>query len=132
MKTKKWYKLDNIGKFYASIKNTKTPKVFRYSAVLKEDIDKEILQDALNKTIEIFTNFNVNLKRGLFWYYLDETNKKNIVTEENLPICFKIYNNSDDFLYRVSYFKRKINLEMSHILSDGKGGIEFLKLLIVL
>lgn len=130
MKTKKWYKLDNIGKFYASIKNTRIPKVFRYSAILKEEIDKKILQDALNKTTEIFTNFNVNLKKGLFWYYLDETNKKNIVTEENLPVCFKLYNNSDDFLYRVSYFKRKINLEVSHILSDGKGGIEFFKLLL--
>ena len=130
MKTKKWYKLDNIGKFYASIKNTKIPKVFRYSAVLKEDIDETILQKALDSTREVFTNFNVTLKKGFFWYYLDETNRKNIVTKENLPVCFKLYNNSDDFLYRVSYFKRKINLEVSHILSDGKGGIEFFKLLL--
>ena len=63
---KKWYKLDNVGKFYASIKNTKIPKVFRYSALLKDEIDEVILQEALNKTVELFTNFNVNLKKIVF------------------------------------------------------------------
>ncbi len=130
MRIRKWYKLDNVGKFYSSIRNNKIPKVFRYSAILKENINEDILQNALNKTMEVFTNFNVNLKRGLFWYYLDETNKINKVTKENLPICFKLYSNSDDFLYRVSYYKRKINFEISHILSDGRGSIEFFKLLI--
>ena len=130
MRIRKWYKLDNVGKFYSSIRNNKIPKVFRYSAILKENINEDILQNALNKTMEVFTNFNVNLKRGLFWYYLDETNKINKVTKENLPICFKLYSNSDDFLYRVSYYKRKINFEISHILSDGRGSVEFFKLLI--
>lgn len=127
---KKWYKLDNVGKFYASTANNKIPKVFRYSAILKDNIDEVTLQIALNKTTEIYPNFNVNLKRGIFWYYLDETGKKNKVTKENLPICYKIYNNSEDFLYRISYYKRKINFEVSHILSDGRGSIEFFKLLL--
>ena len=127
---KKWYKLDNLGKFYASTTNSKIPKVFRYSAVLYDDIEPNILQEALNKTVKIHSNFNVNLRKGIFWYYLDETNKRNIVSSENLPICFRLYNNSDDFLYRVTYNKRKINFEVSHILSDGRGSIEFFKLLI--
>lgn len=130
MANKKWYRLDNVGHFYSSIENTKQPKVFRYSAVLEDNIDKEVLQHALNKTVEGFKNFNVNLRKGFFWYYLDGTSKINKVSEENLPICYKLYNSSDDFLYRVSYFKRKINFEISHILSDGRGSIEFFKLLI--
>ena len=130
MKERKWYKLDNVGKFYASIATTRIPSVFRFSAILNDEIDPNILQEALNSTIDIYPNFNVNLKRGLFWYYLDETHKKFVVTQENLPICFRIYNNDDDFLYRVSYYKNKINLEVSHILSDGRGGIEFFKILI--
>jgi len=107
---KKWYKLDNVGKFYASTSNSIIPKVFRYSAYLYENINEDILQIALNKTIEIFPNFNVNLKRGFFWYYLDETSKQNKVTKENLPICFKLYNNSDDYLFKVTYYKKKINI----------------------
>jgi len=70
------------------------------------------------------------LKKGFFWYYLDETRKKCKITKENLPVCFKIYNNSDDFLYRISYYQKKINFEVSHILSDGRGSIEFFKLLL--
>lgn len=127
---KKWYKLDNVGKFYASTSNSIIPKVFRYSAYLYDEIDETILQTSLNQTIKLFPNFNVNLKKGLFWYYLDETLKPNKITKENLPVCFKLYNNSDDYLYRVSYYKKKINLEVSHILSDGRGSAEFFKLLL--
>lgn len=130
MKEKKWHKLDNVGKFYASTAEKDIPNVFRYSASLYGEIDKDILQQALDETVKVFPSFNVNLKRGLFWYYLDETSKRVEVVMENLPICFRLYNNSDDFLYRVSYFKDRINFEISHILSDGRGSVEFFKMLI--
>lgn len=130
MKYRKWYKLDNVGTFYASLSNIKIPNVFRYSALMNDNIEENILQTALIKTLEIFPNFNVNLKKGIYWYYLQESAKNPIVTEENLPICFKLYNNDDDFLYRVSYFKNKINFEISHILSDGRGSMDFFKYLI--
>ena len=86
MQSKRWYKLDNIGKFYASIKNTKIPKVFRYSVTLYDEVDELVLQEALDKTVEVYPNFNVNLKKGLFWNYLNETNKKNRVEKENIPV----------------------------------------------
>ena len=127
---KKWYKLDNIGILYASITNNNYPNVFRYSAIIKDKIDKDILQKALDNTSDIFPNYNVNLKKGLFWYYLQETNKKNKVSFENKPVCDNIYKDEDDFLYRVSYYKNKINFEICHILSDGRGSLEFFKLLI--
>lgn len=130
MLNKKWYKLDNVGKFYSSIADKEYQQVFRYSITLKDNIDQNILQQALENTIEVFETFNVNLKKGLFWYYLEETNKKYHVTIENLPICFKIYNSSSDFLYRVSFYNRRINFEISHILSDGRGSIEFFKTLV--
>lgn len=34
------------------------------------------------------------------------------------------------FLFRVSYFERKINLEVFHALTDGLGGMNFLKALV--
>lgn len=130
MKNRKWYKLDNVGKFYSSMYDSNSQNVFRYSATLTEDIDSTILQKALDNTIDIFPNFNVNLKKGIFWAYLEEANKKAIVKEEALPICYKLYNNSNDLLYRISYYKKRINLEVSHILSDGRGSLEFFKTLI--
>ncbi len=130
MLNKKWYKLDNVGKFYSSIADKEYQQVFRYSITLKDKIEKDILQEALDNTIEVFETFNVNLKKGLFWYYLEETNKRYKVTRENLPICFKIYNSSNDFLYRVTFYNNRINFEISHILSDGRGSIEFFKTLV--
>ncbi len=125
-----WYKLNNIGKLYASTANMKPPKVFRYSAYLKEDIKEDILQEALNKTLEVYPSFKVNLRKGFFWYYLEETNKDIKVSKENLPVCFKLYNTSEDFLIRITYYKKRINFEASHIISDGRGGVEFFKLLV--
>ena len=130
MLNKNWYKLDNVGKFYSSIADKEYQQVFRYSITLKDKIEESLLQKALENTIEIFESFNVNLKKGLFWYYLEETNKKYKVTPENLPICFKIYNSSSDFLYRVTFYNKRINFEISHILSDGRGSIEFFKTLV--
>ena len=130
MNEKKWYKLDSAAIIYASITNKRLPNVFRYSAVLTDEIDGNILQRALDDTVEIYTNFNVNLKQGFFWYYLQETKKQNMVTPENLPICYSLYEDEEDFLYRVSFFKNRINFEICHILSDGRGSIDFFKLLI--
>ena len=130
MSSRKWYKLDNVGTFYSLIATNNVPNTFRYSVTLSENISEDVLQEALNETILIFPNFNVNLKKGIFWYYLEETTKKFRVTKENLPICFKLYNNSDDFLYRVSYFNNRINFEVSHILSDGRGSLQFFQTLI--
>lgn len=130
MKKGKWYKLDNVGKFFAFTNKSKVPAVFRYSVTIEDGIDPIILQTALDNTLKIFPNFQVHLKRGFFWYYLETTNKKVKVEKEHLPICSKLYKDSDDVLFRVNYFKDRINFEVSHILSDGRGSLKFFKALI--
>ena len=124
-----WYKLDNVGTFYACLTNKKIPAVFRFTATLKENIDKIILLDALKKTISILPNINVYLKAGFFWYYLEESNDKIEVLEENGRICSRVYSPKNPKLFRVTYYKNRINLELSHVLSDGRGTLEILKIL---
>ena len=109
---KKWYKLDNVGKFYASTSNSIIPKVFRYSAYLYESINENILQIALNKTIKIFPNFNVNLKKGIFWYYLDETNKKNSST--NLRIVKLVL-----LFYLMFYYSIYLSISFTSVAISG-------------
>ena len=129
MKSKKWYKLDNIAKFY-SFTNNNVPAIFRYSVTLTEEIEKDILKEAIEKTMQEFPSFNCSLKRGVFWYYLEQSDKQIIVEEENRPICDKMYHDGDDLLIRVNYYKNRINLEVSHILSDGRGSLILFKSLI--
>ena len=66
-----WYRLDNVGKFYSAQAGSPKQTVFRFSATLVEDVDPETLQYALIKTVELFPNFNVCLRSGVFWHYLE-------------------------------------------------------------
>ncbi|MBE6139408.1 MAG: hypothetical protein E7174_02760 [Firmicutes bacterium] len=127
IKNKKWYKLDNAAKIFPPNINKKDSKVFRFACELYEDIDKTILQNALDKTLEEYPVFLSSLKKGLFWYYLETSSVTPLVTEENKAICDII---DKDLLFRVSYYKKRINLEVNHSLTDGTGTLAFLKSLV--
>ena len=130
MKTK-WFKLDNAAKIFPPVSNKKNPKVFRFVCVLKEDINKEILQDSVNEALNFFPNFRSVLKRGFFWHYLETTDFNPIVKEEKKDICSPIYSKKKKkLLFRVNYYKNRINLEVYHALTDGTGALEFLKTIV--
>lgn len=126
-KNKKWYKLDNAAKIFPPNSNKLDPKVFRFACELYESVDKDTLQYALDKTLEEYPVFHSSLKKGLFWYYLETSSVKPIVTEENKTLCEKI---SKELLFRVFYYKNRISLEVNHALTDGTGTLLFLKSLV--
>ena len=128
---KRWFKLDNVAKIFPPISNKKDPKVFRFTCILKETINKDILQEATNEALEYFPNFSSILKQGFFWHYLETTNKKPIVKEEKKEICSPLYRkNKKKLLFRVNYYQNRINLEVYHAISDGTGALEFLKTIV--
>ena len=128
---KRWFKLDNAAKIFPPISNRKDPKVFRFTCILKENINKDILQEATNEALEYFPNFSSILKQGFFWHYLETTNKKPIVKEEKKEICSPLYRkNKKKLLFRVNYYQNRINLEVYHAISDGTGALEFLKTIV--
>ncbi len=126
MKQKKWYKLDNSGKIFPPITSEYDTSVFRISCTLNEKIDESILQQALDKTIIDFPVFNSVLRKGFFWYYIESTTSSRKVKIESNPICDNIYG----ILYRVSYYINRINVEVSHPLTDGYGATVFTKCLV--
>ena len=128
---KRWFRLDNVAKIFPPTSNKKDPKVFRFTCILKEDINEILLQEATNEALEYFPNFSVILKQGFFWHYLETTNKKPIIKEEKKEICSPLYwKNRKKLLFRVNYYKNRINLEVYHALSDGTGALEFLKMIV--
>ena len=127
----KWYELDNAAKIVPSTAHGSNTRVFRISCELKEEVDGKLLQAALDEVIDEFPFFNCVLKKGLFWYYLEDCGIKPIVYEDNKPACISIYfPGRKNLLYRVNYFGKRINLEMFHVLADGTGAFMFLKNLI--
>jgi NRPS condensation-like uncharacterized protein len=127
-----WYRLDNIGKFYSSEAGSTSQTVFRCAATLTDDIDPKILQRALDETVAIFPNFNVCLRSGMFWHYLEQAHTLPRVCPENLPVCFGLHVDSKSVLFRVSYYQQRINFEVSHMVADGRGALSFFKALIYL
>lgn len=104
--------------------------MFRYSATILDEIDAEILQHALDKAVDLFPSFNVCLRSGMFWHYLEQSNRAPEVSRENLPICYGLNVDTGSVLFRVSYCRNRINFEVSHIVSDGRGSLNFFKALL--
>ena len=124
----RWYRLDNAATIVPSSVHGSDTRVFRIVCELNEPVDGELLQDALDLTIEEFPHYNVILRKGLFWYYLDSIQAKARVTGENIAACAPLYYaGRRKLLYRVSYYNCRINLEMFHVLADGTGAFSFLK-----
>lgn len=130
-KRSRWRKLDNAALAFPAATDKKDTRVFRFYCQLKEDIDPEILQDALDKTMRRYPVFQAVLRKGLFWYYLEHRNIRAISKPESKKPCSYIYvPDAKKLLFEVTYFKNRINLEVFHALSDGTGSILFFKELV--
>ncbi len=126
-----WMRLDNAAKIFPSNTNEKDTKVFRFVCELKEEIDKEILQQALDKALPMFEIYQAVIRSGMFWYYFEGTEAKPEVVEEHKLPCSMLYHaNRRNLLFEVSYYNKRINLEMYHALTDGTGALGFLKTIV--
>ena len=84
-----WRRLDNTAKIF-SLSVDDDMSVFRFSALLKDKIDIELLKRAVIKALEDYPMYRVKLGTGLFWNYLDfndylSVNKTNEIT--GIIIC---------------------------------------------
>lgn len=126
----RYFKLDNAAKIYPAIVSEKNSAIFRVAVILKQKVEKDILQDALCNIIGRFPSMAVKLKKGLFWYYFQTNQKPPLIEEESLTPCFALDPKTNDYLFRVLYYNKRIALECFHSLTDGYGAIEFFKALL--
>ncbi|MCL1916712.1 MAG: hypothetical protein FWG14_00095 [Peptococcaceae bacterium] len=130
MSEKSWYKLDNAAKIFPPTSSKSDTKVFRFSCELREAVDEKLLQSALDRTMDDFPSFRCILKNGMFWYYLEQSPLRPLVRQENIPPCNTLYLGRKTLLFDVTWYGRRINLEVYHALTDGTGALQFLKTLI--
>lgn len=130
-KEARWTRLDNAAKIFPCTTRNQDTKVFRFVCELKEQVVEANLQKALDMTVKEFPFFETVLRRGLFWYYFEDSKRKAVVHPENRPPCGPLYDkNKKGLLFDVSYYKRRINLEVYHALTDGTGALNFLRTLV--
>ena len=70
-KRARWRKLDNAAKLFLAASTKRDTRVFRFYCELKEEVKKEILQKALDQTVETYPVFLSVIRKGLFWSYLE-------------------------------------------------------------
>lgn len=125
----RWDKLDNTAHLFPVIAGESMTNTYRIAVELKEDVDGAKLQEALNIVLPKFDLFNVRMRTGFFWYYFEENGKKapTVKQEHTYPCRFIQTNKYRGYMFRVRYYKKRISLEVFHVLTDGMGGINFLK-----
>ena len=123
----KWRKLDNAALAFPLVTGKNDTRVFRFYCELKEPVQPEILQSALDQTMEKYPLFQAVLRKGLFWFYLERRDIRPLAAEEKKPPCSRLYiPDKKSLLFEVTYYENRINFEVFHALTDGTGAMNFL------
>ncbi len=124
----RWLRLDNAAKIYPAARSKNWSNVFRVSATLKEQIDPVIMKNALDVTIRRFPSISARLRRGLFWYYLEQLKEAPPISiEHSYPLIGMDKRQVRKCALRVIVYKNRLALELFHALTDGTGAMIFLK-----
>ena len=123
-----WRRLDNSAKIFPISAKKRYSTVFRFSCVLKEKIQPQILKQSVIIALEKYKPFKVRMKQGAFWNYLEYNQKDPIIEEEkNYPCKYIDFKRNNNYLFKVTYFDKKINIDIYHSLTDGNSGNLFFK-----
>ena len=127
----RWMRLDNAAKIYPAARRQNWSNLFRVSATLSEAVDKTVLEQALDVTLRRFPSISVRLRRGVFWYYLQQLDKApDICEESSYPLTPMTKGEVRRCAFRVLLYGNRIALEVFHSLTDGTGAMIVLKSLV--
>ena len=127
----RWMKLDNAAKIYPAAKRRNWNNFFRISATLTEPIEVAVLRSALDVTARRFPSIAVRLRRGVFWYYLEQVpHPPTIQEEKSCPLAHVPFHEVRQCAFRVLVYHNRFAVEFFHALTDGTGGLTFFKTLL--
>ncbi len=122
------FDLDGAGIIYAVTNKKNWNRVYRISAIMKKDIQPEILARAISDLRERFPTFFVQLDKDFFNYKLRTVNDTDVLnSEDNYPCGHIVAGSGNKPMFRVKYFHNRISLEIFHVVTDGGGTMIFLK-----
>ncbi len=103
--------------------------VFRLSMDLRVKVEADALLSALKAVMPRFPYFSHKIHTGFFWYYLMNNEAPLEVYDETCYPCghLDLKKGANGYLFKVFYTDHRIAVEYFHALTDGTGGITFLK-----
>ena len=127
-----WYALDNAAIIMPAVSSGAATYLFRLSATLSEPIKLPVLEAAVERVARRFSYFVVQLGTGLFWHYLEPASSPLRIEADSCSPCQNFdMHRKGTVLLRVRVRGARIACEFSHIITDGTGGMRFLKNLLV-
>ena len=127
----RWMALDNAAKIFPAARTRNWSNVFRLAATMTEPVDTDALRTALDVTVRRFPSIAVRVKAGFFWYYLEELPAApEILEEKPYPLSRMPFSDIRKCAFRVIVYDKRIAVEFFHSLTDGNGGLVFLKTLV--
>lgn len=122
-----WFKLDNAAKIFPGQSTSSYSNVYRLTVTLKENVDPQLLEQALLKTMPRFPSFDVRMRNGFFWHYLEKNpNGAPPVRPDSANPCLRVSpKENNGYLLRVFYYENRMSVEFYHVLTDGFGASRF-------
>ncbi len=126
-----WLKLDNAAKIFPGQNSNTWSSSFRVCYELKEKVDPQVLQRALEDVMPRFSCYDVQIRHGFFWFYLEKNKNVPLVQPDIKNPLYRVkFNENGKFLFKVLYHGKRISVDMYHVLSDGHGCLMFLSTLV--
>lgn len=127
----RWVRLDNAAKIYPAARRRNWSNIYRQSVTLFDDVDTGVLKSALDVTVKRFPSIAARLRKGFFWYYLQQVESAPEIREEySYPLTYMSKREMRQCAFRVIVFHNRIAVEFFHSLTDGTGALIFLKNLV--
>mgnify|MGYP004534981895 CR=1 FL=1 len=83
---KVWYKLDLSAIVYPTLQRKDFSSVYRLSVVLKEPVQPDVLQQAVDMTLPRFPIFKTAIHKGFFWRYLTPNHRPGHYRKLSAPV----------------------------------------------
>ena len=126
--TRSWMRLDNAALIFPAVRNSRWANTFRLSADLADPVDPGILQQAVDDLMPRFPSYYQRLGTGFFWYFLEQVKTPPRVRPEYAyPLAHMSKREQRRCCFRVLYHGSRIAVEFFHVLTDGTGGVIYLK-----
>lgn len=131
--TNEWSTLDNAAKIFPPSLRKSYSTFFRLEVVLKAPVILDVLHTAATSTLKRYPHLQVRVKRGFFWYFFEQyEHEVHIYPLNDYELCHysKVIGKKQAPLWRILVHENRLAIEFSHIITDGMGGLEFIKTLL--
>jgi len=119
----KSYAIDSVSILFLSLMRKEHTNCFRFSMELREPVDPEILQDAVNVIWRRFPSVVARIQPDFFYFRQVQMASPPVVKADPGMLVTMTRDELENAAFRVYYQGNTLSIEVFHVLTDGFGAI---------